>query len=136
MNCQHKFCHHCITTWKVNKMNCPICRSPLLYQGRDFVIDSVVKTWTSFLPEEEQIRRRELVQQRESLMDIAGDLISVPKPLYYSTRLLLQSIRRDYMAIAADFEERVNALSDDDDDDSSALNNDDDGPLALILPSP
>ena len=76
INCQHKFCHHCITTWKVNKMNCPICRSPLLYQGRDFVIDSVVKTWTSFLPEEEQIRRRELVQRRKSLMDIAGDLIS------------------------------------------------------------
>ena len=96
-------------------MYCPICRSPLLSQGRDFVIDSVVKTWTSFLPEEEQIRRRELVQQRESLMDIAGDLISVPKPLYDSTTLLLQSM--DYMAIAADILERVNALSDDDDDD-------------------
>ena len=39
MNCQHKFCHHCITTWKVNKMYYPICRSPLLSQGRAFVSD-------------------------------------------------------------------------------------------------
>ena len=55
------------------------------------------------------------MKQRESLMDIAGDLISVPKPLYDSTTLLIQSM--DYMAIAADILERVNALSDDDDDD-------------------
>ena len=81
------------------------------------MILSVVKTWTSFLPEEEQIRRRELVQQRESLMDIAGDLISVPKPLYDSTTLLLQTMTMNNLATAERLEENLDALNDDDDDD-------------------
>ena len=70
LNCMHTFCHHCIHTWKANRMECPVCRSPIRSEGRNYMIDSTINTMTSFLSEEAQLLRSELVQQRQLLLDV------------------------------------------------------------------
>jgi len=63
----HTFCQFCISQWKKNKVECPICRAPIKTEGRSFVIDSAIDGIVSTLSEDMQRRRKELVQQRREL---------------------------------------------------------------------
>ena len=63
----HTFCQFCISQWKKNKVECPICRAPIKTEGRSFVIDSAIDGIVSTLSEEMQQRRKELIQQRREI---------------------------------------------------------------------
>jgi len=67
LNCMHTFCQFCISQWKKNKVECPICRAPIKTEGRSFVIDSAIDGIVSTLSEEMQQRRKELIQQRREI---------------------------------------------------------------------
>jgi len=72
LNCMHTFCQFCISQWKKNKVECPICRAPIKTEGRSFVIDSAIDGIVSTLSEEMQRRRKELVQQRREIANQAA----------------------------------------------------------------
>ena len=61
-------------------MECPICRTPIQSEGRNCVIDSTIDAMISSLSEEAQRRRKELVQQRQELLNAAQQ---APAPTTY-----------------------------------------------------
>lgn len=64
LNCMHTFCQYCLNQWKKNKVECPICRTPITTEGRNLLVDNMIDAMLNSLSEEMQNRRKELVKQR------------------------------------------------------------------------
>lgn len=42
MSCSHSFCYNCISEWKKNNHNCPICRQPIYSMAPSRALDNMV----------------------------------------------------------------------------------------------
>ena len=58
-------------------MECPNCRTPIHSEGRNCTIDSTIDAMIGSLSEEAQRHRKELVQQRQELMN---SMLRAPVP--------------------------------------------------------
>ncbi|KAK5641085.1 hypothetical protein RI129_009632 [Pyrocoelia pectoralis] len=45
LSCSHSFCYHCITAWRNNHHDCPICRSPIYSMAPSRALDNMVATF-------------------------------------------------------------------------------------------
>ena len=72
----HSFCQFCIFQWKntVQEQNqqrilpdCPICRTAVTFEKRNFVFDSAIDAIVAFSSEEMKDVRRTLVEERLAL---------------------------------------------------------------------
>ena len=65
MNCSHTFCQTCINTWKMSKMECPVCRTRITTENRQYIVDNAIAEYYKMMPEDIQQKRNELVRQRQ-----------------------------------------------------------------------
>ena len=67
LNCMHTFCRYCIKEWKKNSHTCPVCRTYILFETHNFLVDNIVNIIVSCQTEEEKSNRVELVDRRRPL---------------------------------------------------------------------
>lgn len=62
----HTFCQYCINQWKSNKVpiECPVCRTPITTERRNFIVDSAIDAIVASLSEEMKNGRKNLIEQR------------------------------------------------------------------------
>lgn len=77
-NCQHSFCHHCLTNWLKRSANCPICRDKGYLTVKNPLIDQFINLLVGLVfTEEEKVERSNLIHQRSvSFSDTTEELLA------------------------------------------------------------
>lgn len=65
-NCGHTFCEQCLSTWKVIKPNCPICRTTLTKENRALAVNSYLNNIMPFASSELRTNWLKVVNERKS----------------------------------------------------------------------
>lgn len=66
LGCFHTFCQYCITEWKKQKTECPICRHKIKkdQEKRNFLVDNWIRSFIEKMPAQMKAAREDLIQIR------------------------------------------------------------------------
>lgn len=101
LDCMHTFCQYCINQWKKNKVpiECPICRTPITLERRNFIVDNAIDAIVASLSEEMKNARKTVVEQRLALANQVGQ-VSETKPIPRSQPALNTATRQVQAVVA------------------------------------